>query len=120
MIDDFITKEEWRQERERVRAKPLHERLKECIEHLKLKHTSKCDDEEKDLMISITLEDVVQDMDHRRQLCHPVWDLTEITAIEKLAEMKDIDAATVVRQSVRQYQAVAHGACTLVGPNYHE
>jgi len=56
-------------------------------------------------------------IDHRRRLCQPVWNESEITAIEKLAEMKDIVTAAVIRQALRQYHAVAHGACSITWPN---
>lgn len=56
-------------------------------------------------------------IDHRRRLCQPAWNEKEITAIEKLAEMKDMDTAAVIRQALRQYHAVAHGACSITWPN---
>ena len=56
-------------------------------------------------------------IDFRRRLCHPAWNNKEIAAIEKLAEMKDMDTSAVVRQALRQYHAVAHGACSITWPN---
>lgn len=56
-------------------------------------------------------------IDQRRRLCQPVWNAKEITAIEKLAQMKDMGTAAVVRQALRQYQAVALGACSITWLN---
>ena len=56
-------------------------------------------------------------IDHRRRLCQPAWNEREIAAIEKLAEIKDMDTAAVVRQALRQYHAVALGACSITWPN---
>ena len=46
----------------------------------------------------------------------PVWNEQELGAIQKLAKMKDMDTAAVIRQALRQYHAVAHGACSITWP----
>lgn len=46
-------------------------------------------------------------------LHQPVWNEKEIAAIKELAKMKDVSTVAVVRQALRQYHAVAHGACSI-------